>query len=117
MESCRRLEEVKRCSNKELKVSRESNEAVRGQKVSTTLGKLRSFQYVSSIPGMAYNPFADEEATEAYFDYEQIVLLDFRVERTKETGMLMVEQPKLGIILEERLVEPSVHELKGQKSF
>ena len=107
MESCRRLEEVKRCSNKELKVSRESNEAVRGQKVSTTLGKLRSF----------HNPFADEEATEAYFDYEQIELLDFRVERTKETGMLMVEQPKLGIILEERLVEPSVHELKGQKSF
>ena len=31
--------------------------------------------------------------------------------------MLMVEQPKLGIILEERVVEPSVPELKGQVSF
>ena len=31
--------------------------------------------------------------------------------------MLIVEQPKLGIILEERGVEPSVPELKGQVSF
>ena len=31
--------------------------------------------------------------------------------------MLMVEQPKLGIVLEERVVEPSVPELKGQVSF
>ena len=31
--------------------------------------------------------------------------------------MLMVEQPKLGIILEERVVKPSVPELKGQVSF
>ena len=31
--------------------------------------------------------------------------------------MLMVEQPKLGIIFEERVVEPSVPELKGQVSF
>ena len=31
--------------------------------------------------------------------------------------MLKVEQPKLGIILEERVVEPSIPELKGQVSF
>ena len=31
--------------------------------------------------------------------------------------MLMVEQPKLGIILEEMVVEPSIPELKGQASF
>ena len=31
--------------------------------------------------------------------------------------MLMVEQPKLGIILEDRVVEASVPELKGQVSF
>ena len=82
-----------------------------------TLGKLKSFQYVSGIPGMAYNPFVDEEAREAYFDYEQVVVLDFWVERVKETGMLMMEQSKLGIILEERVVKPSVPQLKGQVSF
>ena len=66
---------------------------------------------------MAYNPFVNEEAREAYFDYEQVIVLDFWVERVKETGMLMVEQPKLGFVLEERAVEPSVPELKGQVSF
>ena len=44
-------------------------------------------------------------------------MLNFWVERIKETGMLMVEQPKLGVISEERVVEPSVPELKGQVSF
>ena len=117
MESYRKLEEVRRYSNKKLKVSRELIETVRGQKDFATLGKLKSFQYVSGIPGMAYNPFVNEEAREAYFDYEQVITLNFWVERIKETGMLMVEQPKLGIILEERVVEPSVPELKGQVSF
>ena len=92
-------------------------EAVKEQKDFATLGRLKSFQYVSGIPGMAYNPFVNEEAREAYFDYEQVIVLNFWVERIKETGMLMVEQPKLGIILEERVVEPSVPELKGQVSF
>ena len=117
MESYRKLEEVRRYSNKESKVSRELIEAVKGQKDFATLGKLKSFKYVSGIPGMAYNPFVNEEAREAYFDYEQVIVLNFWVERIKETGMLMVEQPKLGIILEERVVEPSVPELKGQVSF
>ena len=117
MESYRKLEEVRRYSNKGLKVSRELIETVRGQKDFATLWKLKSFQYVSGIPGMAYNPFVNEEAGEAYFDYEQVIALNFWVERIKETGMLMVEQPKLGIILEERVVEPSVPELKEQVSF
>ena len=110
-------EEVRRYSNKELKVFRESVEAVRGQKDYATLGKLKSFQYVSGIPGMAYNPFVDEEAREANFDYEQVVVLNFWVVRINETGMLMMEQPKLGLILEGRVVETSVSELKGQISF
>ena len=117
MESYHRLEEVRRYSNKELKVSRELIEAVRGQRDYATLGKLKSFQYVSGLSGMAYNPFVNEEAREAYFDYDQVIVLDFWVERVKETGMLMVEQPKLDIVLEERVVEPSVPELKGQVSF
>ena len=96
MESYRRLEEVRRYSNKELKVSRELIEAVRGQKDYKTLGKLKSFQYVSGIPDMAYNPFVNEEAREAYFDYEQVIVLNFWVERVKETGMLMVGTTQAG---------------------
>ena len=101
MESYRKLEEVRRYSNKGLKVSRELVETFRGRKEFTTLGKMKSFQCVSGIPGMAYNPFVNEEAREAYFDYEQVIVLNFWVERIKETGMLMVEQPKLGIVLVE----------------
>ena len=99
------------------KLGRESIEIVRDPKDYATLGKLKSFQYVSGIPGIASNPFVDEEARDAYFDYEEVIILDLWVERVKETGMLMVEQPKLGMILEERVVEPSVPELKGQVSF
>ena len=68
---------------------------------------------MSGIPGMAYNPFVIEEAREAYFDYEQVVVLDFWVERVKETGILMMEQPTLGIVLEKRVVEPSVPRAEG----
>ena len=115
IESYRRLEEVRRyATNKELKISRESIVAVREQKDYATLGKLKSLQYVSGIPGMAYSPYVDEEARIARFDYEQVMILDFWVERVKETGMLMLEQPKLGIILEERVVKPLVAELKGK---
>ena len=38
------------------------------------------------IPGMAYNPFVNE-AREAYFDYEQVIVLNFWVERIKEIGI------------------------------
>ena len=41
---------------------------------------------MSGIPGMAYNRFVNEEAREAYFDHEQVIVLDFWVERVKETG-------------------------------
>ena len=40
---------------------------------------------MSGIPGMAYNPFVNEEAREASFDYEQVIVLNFWVERIKET--------------------------------
>ena len=53
-----------RYSNNELKVSRESTERVRDPKDYATLGKLKPFQYVSGILGMAYNRFVDEEARE-----------------------------------------------------
>ena len=84
MESYRKLKEVRRYSNKGLKVSRELIETVREQKDFATLGKLKSFQYVFGIPGMAYNPFVNEEAREAYFDYEQVIVLNFWVDWIKQ---------------------------------
>ena len=36
---------------------------------------------------MAYNPFVNEEAREAYFVYEKVMVLSFSFARVKETGM------------------------------
>ena len=100
MDSYRRLEEVRRCSNKELTVTRELLEVIRSLKEYATLGKRKSFQYVLGVPGMAYNPFVYEEARDAYFDYEQAVILNFWVERVREMGAVTSEQLQLGVILE-----------------
>ena len=80
VESYRRLEGVRIYSKKELKVIRESIETVGDPKDYATLGKLKSFQYVSGIPGIEYNPFVVEEAREAHFDYEQVIIFGFWVE-------------------------------------
>ena len=58
----RGLEEVRRCCNKKLTVTRELLERFRSLKEHATLWKEKSFQYVSDVPGMAYNPFVNEEA-------------------------------------------------------
>ena len=65
LDSYRRLEEIRKSSNKELTVTRELLERVRCLKEYATLGKQRSFQYVSGVPGMAYNPFVNEESRDS----------------------------------------------------
>ena len=62
MDSYRRLEEARRCSNKKLTVTRELLEGIRILKEHATLGKWKTFQYMSGVPGMAYNSFFNEEA-------------------------------------------------------
>ena len=65
VESYCKLEEARRYSKKELKASRESIEIVRDPNDYANLGKLKSFQSVSGIQGIAYHPFVNEEAREA----------------------------------------------------
>ena len=81
MDSYRRLEEVRRCSNKDLTVTREWLEGIRSLMEYATLGKRKSSQNVSGVTEMAYNPFVNEKASDAHFDYEQAVILNFWVER------------------------------------
>ena len=116
MDSYRRLEEVRLCSNKELTVTRELLDGIRSLK-DATLGKRKSFEYVSGVPGRAYNPFVNEEARDAYFDYEQAVFLNFWVERVRKMGKVTPEHLPLGVILEERVIEQSIPQLEGQVSF
>ena len=53
LDSYWRLEEIRRCSIKELTITGELREIVRSLKKYATLGKQRSFQYVPGVPGMA----------------------------------------------------------------
>ena len=69
-ESYRRLEEKRRYSNKELKMNRELIEIARDSKDYVSFGKLKSFQYVSGVPNLAYNHFMDEEARDTYFEFK-----------------------------------------------
>ena len=72
---------------------------------------------MSGVPGMAYNPFVNEEARDSYFDFEPALILSFWVERVWELGTITSEQLQLGVILEERVIEPSAPQLEGQVSF
>ena len=112
MDSYRRFEEVRRCSNKELTVKR-----VRSPKDYATLGKEKSFHYVLGVPGMAYNPFVKEEARHSNFDFEQAVILNFWVETVRELGTITSGKLQLGVILAKRVVELSVPQLEGLVSF
>ena len=113
MDSYRRLEEVTRCSNKELTVTKELLEEVRSLKEYATLGKRKSFQSVSAVPGMVYNPFLKVEVRDSYFD----LILNFWVERVRELGTIASKQLQLGVIVEEQVLEPSVRQLEGLVSF
>ena len=117
LDSYRILEEVRRYYNKELTVTSELLQKVRSLKEYATLGIRLYFQYVSVVPRMAYNPFDNEKAGDSYFDYEQAVSLNFWVKRVRKLGTITSEQLELGVVLEERVIEPSVPQLEGQVSF
>ena len=117
LESFEKLEEIRGCSNKEPKFTRELLERVRNLKEFATLGKQKSFQYVSDVPGMAYNPFIDKEARVAYSDFEQALILSFWVAIVRELWMISTEQLQSGVSLQKRAIEPSVPKLEGHVSF
>ena len=76
-------------------VTRELLEKVRSLKEYATLGKRRSFQYMSGVPGFAYNAFFLEEARNSYFEFEQIVILNFWVERVWELGTITSQKVRV----------------------
>ena len=82
-----------------------------------TLGKRKSLHTFQVFPEYRITLSGMRRQGLRILIFNKIVVLDFRVERMKEIGMLTFEQLRMGVILEERVVEPSVPELKGQMSF
>ena len=81
LEPIKKIDEIRRFSNKELRLTKESMGAL--TKSSEFCGpiKKKSYSYVSGIIGIAYNPFLSEDKRDCFFDYEQAVLLRFWTSR------------------------------------
>ena len=108
LEPMRKIDEIRRFSNKELRLTKESMGAL--PKSSEYCGpiKKKSYSYVSGIIGIAYNPFLSEDIRDCFFDYEQAVLLRFWTSRIVTIKSATNPQMKLGLVLEEEVTAPSV---------
>ena len=108
LEPMRKMDEIRRFSNKELRLTKESMGAL--PKSSEYCGpiKKKSYSYVSEVIGIAYNPFLSEDIRDCFFDYEQAVLLRFWMSRIVTIKSATNPQNKMGLILEEEATLPSV---------
>ena len=102
------MRKIRRFSNKELRLTKESMGTL--PKSSEYCGpiKKKSYSYVSGIIGIAYNPFLSEDICDCFFDYEQAVLLRFWTSRIVTIKSANNPQTKLGLVLEEEVTVPSV---------
>ena len=108
LEPMRKIDEIRRFSNKELRLTKESMGAL--PQSSEYCGPIRkkSYCYVSGIIGIAYNPFLNEDMRDCFFDYEQAVLLRFWTSRIATIRGAANQQTRLGLILEEKVAAPLV---------
>ena len=108
LEPMRKIDEIRRFSNKELRLTKESMGAL--PKSSECCGPIRkkSYSYVSGVIGIAYKPFLSEDIRDCFFDYEQAVLLRFCTSRIATIKSATNPQTKLGLVLEENVTAPSM---------
>ena len=117
LEPMKKIVEIRRFSNKELRLSKESKGALPG--FSEYFGPIRkkSYKNISGITGMAYNPFINEDIRDCFFDYEQAVLLSFWTSRIATIRRATNQQTKLGLVLEEKVTAPSVPKPANRVEF
>ena len=107
-EPMRKIDEIRRFSNKELRLNKESMGAL--PKSSEYCGPIRkkSYSYVSGIIRIAYNPFLNEDIHDCFFDYEQAVLLIIWTSRIATIRSATNQQTRLRLVLEEKVAAPLV---------
>ena len=66
---------------------------------------------------MAYNPFFEEDICDCFFDYEQAVFLRFWTSRIATIRSAANQKTKLGLVLEEKVTEPSVPKTDNRVEF
>ena len=117
LEPMKKMEEIRRFSNKEMKLTKESMGAL--PKSSEYCGPFRknSYSYVSGLIWLAYNPFVNEDIHDCFFDYEQAVLLRFWTSRIVTIRSAANQQTKLGLVLEEKMNALSVPKSDNRVEF
>ena len=117
LEPMKKIDEIWRFSNKELRLWKESMGAL--PKSSEYVGPIRkkSYSYVSGTIGIAYKPFLNEDIRNCFFDYEQAVLLRFWTSRIAKIRSAANQQTKLGLVLEEKVTAPSVPKSDNRVEF
>ena len=117
LEPMRKIDEIRRFSNKELRLTKESMGTL--PKSSEYCGpiKKKSYSYVSGIIGIAYNPFLSEDIRDCFFDNEQAVLLRFWTSRIVKIKSVNNPQAKLGLVLEKEVTAPSVPQSDKRVEF
>ena len=111
LEPMRKIDEIRRFSNKKLRLTKESMGAM-----PKSISK-KSYSYVSGIIGIAFIPFLNEDIRDCFFDYEQAVLLRFWTSRIATIRSAANQQAKLGLVLEEKVTAPSVPESDKRVEF
>ena len=108
LEPMKKIDEIRRFSNNELRFNMESMGA--SPKSSEYCGPIRkkSYSYVSGVIGIAYNPFLNEVIHDCFFDYEQAVLLRFWKSRIATIRSAANQQSRLGLVLEGKVPAPSI---------
>ena len=114
LEPMRKIDKIRRFSNKELRLTKESMGAL--PKSGEYCGPIRkkSYSYVSAIIGMTYKPFLNEDIRDCFFDYEQAVLLRFWTSRIETIRSAANQQAKLVLVLEEKVTATSVPKLNNR---
>ena len=117
LEPMRKPDEIKKFSNKELRLNKEYMGAL--PKSTEYCGPIRkkSYSYVSGVIGIAYNPFLSEDIRDYFFDYKQALVLRFWTSRITTIKSAANPQTRLGLVLEEKVAAPSVPESDKRVEF
>ena len=117
LEPTRKIDEIRRFSNKEMRLTKESMGALLKSSEYCGPTRKKSYSYLSGIIGIAYNPFLREDIRDCFFDYEQAVLLRFWMWRIPTIKSATNPQTKLGLVLEEEVTAPSVPKFEKRVEF
>ena len=96
LDPMRKIDEIRRFSNKELRLTKESMGTLPRSSEYCGPIKKKSYSYLSGIIGIAYNPFLSEDIRDCFFDYEQAVLLRFWTSRIVTIKCAANPQIRLG---------------------